>query len=370
MKSQYPYAIDLGNGFTKRLFVSEVTSQTDVFTEPSVLSRLDGYYNKASFTKIELLNIGDPYYIGEDARKSKLPTIRAIDKNESSRYEDLTFKKQLFGFIAKDFKGNSNVKLPLLVTGLPVAHYKTHFKSLERLITTETALKINNEVITIKIEKCLIVPQPIGTQYYLIKKQVINPDDRLLIIDGGFGTLDVTDIADNLVIDRLGIKLGCETAFLNIEKIIRDNIGATSELNTSNMHYILNNHYKYNGLKYNLSLDTNTSTKMIDFDIQQHTHVAGMIDFELQRHFETVLHEIFKKFNFAVYDKIIWTGGMASLHAKRINSQREKFPTFEIVDTGLEANVLGYYYLGYDTLFGSTSITKEATKMKTISKDE
>ncbi|MEK4504278.1 ParM/StbA family protein [Bacillus sp. FSL R12-0069] len=360
MRLKNPYAIDLGNGFSKRIFVNNSNNKVDVKTELSILSPVDEYYNKANFSRIELLNTGDPYYIGEDARKSKISGIRAVEKNEVPRYKDLIFKKQLFGFIARDFKENTNVTIPLLVTGLPVAHYETYNKLLQEIITTEVALKVNNELLTIHIEKCLVVPQPIGTQYYLIKKQVVTPDDRILIIDGGFGTIDVTDIVDNSVISRLGLNIGCEKAFLNIEKIIRDNIGSTSELNTYNMHYILNNYYKYNGIKYNLSTFQKQSNKMIDFELQPNSHVSGMINFELQRHFETVLHEISQKYNFAVYDKIIWTGGMASLHEHRIHTQKEKFPTFEVIENGVEANVLGYYYLGYDKLFKN----KSAIEMK------
>ncbi|WP_254555481.1 hypothetical protein, partial [Salmonella enterica] len=66
----------------------------------------------------------------------------------------------------------------------------------------ETAVKVNGELITVKVKECLVIPQPVGTQYYLVKKQIINKEDRILIIDGGFGTFDVTDMSGNAVIDR------------------------------------------------------------------------------------------------------------------------------------------------------------------------
>ena len=68
-----PYAIDLGNGFTKRASKKNKSLEADVITELSVLAPVDDYYNEASFTKIELTNTDFPYYIGEEARKSKLP---------------------------------------------------------------------------------------------------------------------------------------------------------------------------------------------------------------------------------------------------------------------------------------------------------
>ncbi|MFD0769261.1 hypothetical protein ACFQZ1_10280 [Bacillus sp. CGMCC 1.60114] len=335
------YAIDLGNGFTKRASKKNKDLEAAVITELSVLATIDDYYNKASFTKIELTNTDFPFYIGEEARKSKLPLIRALGENKAKRYEDQTFKKQLFGFIAKDFKNEKTITLPLLVTGLPVSHFGSKRETLEKVVTTETALKVNGEMVTIKVKKCLVIPQPVGTQYYLVKKKIINKNERILIIDGGFGTLDATDMSENSVIGRLGTELGCEKAFLNIEQIVRDNIGETPELNVSNMYYILENGYKYNGTVYDLYTDKDVSKR---------------VDEELQRHYDTVLREVSQKFNFAVYDKIVWTGGMATLHKIRIEKKQEQYPTFEVLENGQEANLLGYYYLGCDVF---DKLTKE-----------
>lgn len=334
-----PYAIDLGNGFTKRASKKNKELEAAVITELSVLAPVDDYYNEAKFTKIELTNTDFPYYIGEEARQSKLPLIRALGENKAKRYEDPTFKKQLFGFIAKDFK--KNVTIPLLVTGLPVSHFGNQRESLQKVAMEETAVKVNGELITIKVKQCLVIPQPVGTQYYLVKKEIIKKEDRILIVDGGFGTFDVTDMSGNAVIDRLGTELGCEKAFLNIEQIVRDNIGETPDLSVSNMHYILENGYKYNGSLY---------------DLYTHKDVAENVDAELQRHFESALREVSQKFNLAVYDKIVWTGGMAALHKKRIEKKKEQFPTFEVLENGQEANLLGYYYLGCDVF---DKLTKE-----------
>ena len=334
-----PYAIDLGNGFTKRDSKKNKDLEAAVITELSVLAPVDDYYNEAEFTKIELTNTDSTYYIGEEARKSKLPLVRALGENKAKRYEDPTFKKQLFGFIAKDFK--KNVTIPLLVTGLPVSHFGNQRESLQKVAMEETAVKVNGELITIKVKQCLVIPQPVGTQYYLVKKEIINKEDRILIIDGGFGTFDVTDMSGNAVIDRLGTELGCEKAFLNIEQIVRDNIGETPDLSVSNMHYILENGYKYNGSLY---------------DLYTHKDVAEKVDAELQRHFDAALREVSQKFNLAVYDKIVWTGGMAALHKKRIEKKKEQFPTFAVLENGQEANLLGYYYLGCDVF---DKLTKE-----------
>lgn len=157
-------------------------------------------------------------------------------------------------------------------------------------------MKVNGEMIIVDVKKCLVIPQPVGTQYYLVKRKLLIKIYRILIIDGGFGTLDVTDMSGNSVLDRLGTELGCEKAFLNIEQIVRDNIGETPELSISNMHYILENGYKYNGTVYDLYTDKDVSEK---------------VDAELQKHYDTVLREVSQKFNFALYDKVIWTGGMA-----------------------------------------------------------
>ncbi|MCU5414781.1 ParM/StbA family protein [Bacillus wiedmannii] len=334
-----PYAIDLGNGFTKRASKKNKSLEADVITELSVLAPVDDYYNEAEFTKIELTNTDFPYYIGEEARKSKLPLVRALGENKAKRYEDPTFKKQLFGFIAKDFK--KNVTIPLLVTGLPVSHFGNQRESLQKVAMEETAVKVNGELITIKVKQCLVIPQPVGTQYYLVKKEIIKKEDRILIIDGGFGTFDVTDMSGNAVIDRLGTELGCEKAFMTIEQIVRDNIGETPDLSVSNMHYILENGYKYNGSLY---------------DLYTHKDVAEKVDAELQRHFDAALREVSQKFNLAVYDKIVWTGGMAALHKKRIEKKKEQFPTFAVLENGQEANLLGYYYLGCDVF---DKLTKE-----------
>ncbi|EJR93374.1 hypothetical protein IKE_05866 [Bacillus cereus VD196] len=327
------YAIDLGNGFTKRAFKKNKELEAAIITELSVIAEVNEFFNQTNFTKLELADISSAYYLGEDARKSKLPLIRALGEDKAQRYEDCCFKKQLFGFIAKDFTGSKIITLPLLVTGLPVSHFRNKREAIERVITTETTIKINDTIVTVNVKNCLVIPQPVGTQYYLKKKGIISQEDRILIIDGGFGTLDVTDMSGNSVIDRLGSELGCETAFLNIEQIIRDDIGETPELSVSNMHYILQKGYKYNGTRYDLYTDKCVSKK---------------INVELRRHFNSVMYEVSQKFHFPVYDKIIWTGGMATLHELCIEEKKDKFPAFKTLKNGQEANLLGYYYLGCD----------------------
>ncbi|MCT4527170.1 hypothetical protein N3936_33840, partial [Bacillus thuringiensis] len=76
-----------------------------------------------------------------------------------------------------------------------------------------------------------------------------------------------------------------------------------------------------------------------------HKDVAEKVDEEIQRHFEAALREVSQKFNLAVYDKIVRTGGMAALHKQRIEKKKEQIPTFADLENGQEANLLGYYYL-------------------------
>ncbi|MGL4953236.1 MAG: hypothetical protein ACRC5Q_05515, partial [Culicoidibacterales bacterium] len=77
------------------------------------------------------------------------------------------------------------------------------------------------------------------------------------------------------------------------------------------------------------------------YQISEDTYVQNV----LNRHFNQVYESLIVNYgSFVNFDHVIWSGGMALMHAKRISAKQE--PHFEIIIEPQIANVLGFYELG------------------------
>lgn len=317
MPTNNPYAIDLGNGFTKR------TKGNDVIVEPSVIEYIEDFFTSKESGNTFKYEKSDSYRIGNDADPSRAES--ALGEEDQERYFTNEFSELLYGFIAKDFK--EDVTIPLVVTGLPVNHYNEVAQRLVDEIKGKKVIRVNNNDAYAEIIDCRIIPQPLGTYMYLVNKGVIDPEeDSVLIVDGGHGTLDITEINDFVISKKAGAELGVKEAHLQIFDFLNNKYSGSKHLKIANIHNILEKGLLYNGSK---------------IDVKNLQEVKKIIN----RHFDKQSKFVKDSgFNVSDYTKVIYTGGSAELHREVIEEKQKK--NFYVVENAQEANVLGYLEYG------------------------
>lgn len=311
------YAIDLGNGFAKRQWGS-----ASMAIEPAVFARPIDYFNTVNEKLVSLLD-DRKLYIGKDAFDSGYLVENAIGEEDIARYDSPEFKELLFGFIAKDCKIDSVINY--LILGLPVKHFKNKRESLQKMAVGKKMVSIGSKQIVIEVKQCIVVPQPLGTYMYLETKDMDTKTSKTLVIDGGSGTLDITEMKGQEVISFDGSDLGMNSPYEEIVNILETEYNGI-DINVNYIPYILENGLKYAG-------------GVIKVD--EFPQVIKVLD----RHFDAVLKRIISKYkSFNKFDNVIWTGGMALSHEKRIKGKH--IPNFTVLKDGQLANVKGYYEFG------------------------
>ena len=75
------------------------------------------------------------------------------------------------------------------------------------------------------MENALILQQPVALHAYFLKEGIIEERDRILIIDGGFRTLEMTDMKQNVILNHYETELGCSKPLKNIKNILQNHAG-------------------------------------------------------------------------------------------------------------------------------------------------
>lgn len=331
---QIPYTIDLGNGFTKR------TNGKEAIIEPSVIGFKPDYFNEDQSYDVIRMNESAPIYVGDDVLSSKVEPRYVLGDDDTERYRDEDFKRLLFGFIARDFK--MSVTIPLLVTGLPVSHYKAQSAYLKEMLEGRKVIEINGEEIVINVQKAVVLPQPIGTYMYLVADEKIDPSSNTLVIDGGYGTLDITEMAGRSIVKRAGEELGVKDVYIEVLNYLTDRYGNMRNLTLANMPNILQNGLKIEGFAVEIG-------------------EVGDVKRILDSHFEKVFNFIRdRRFDLRSYDNVVFTGGMALLHEDRIKAKDRN--NFIVIENAQEANTLGYFE------YGKAVLDRESEEGSTISR--
>ena len=310
------YSIDLGNGFAKRQF------GTKVIVEPSVFSIPTNYFGTSN-ERLVSLNDDRKLYIGQDAFDSGYLVENAIGEEDIKRYDSPEYKELLFGFMAKDLKNDTSINL--LVLGLPVKHFKQKREELQAIAKGKKMVSVGDKQIVLEIKNCIVVPQPLGTYMYLESKDFDTKGSQTLVIDGGSGTLDITEMKGQEVISHDGANLGMNEPYEEIVNILESEYNGI-DITVNHIPDILENGLRYQGG---------------NIKINEVPSVVKVLD----NHFNAVMKKIIAKYkSFNKFDNVIWTGGMALSHEKRINAK--KLPNFIILKDGQTANVKGYYEFG------------------------
>lgn len=307
------YAIDVGNGFTKR-----TKDGINVQIEPSVFvetrMQVDGKFKGIAIDQ------GTHKHFGTDAILSGYTIQMALGEQDSRRYESQAYKELLFGMIQKDCLADETI-IHTLVLGLPNHHFKQYKTDIESMFSKRTvSFQIGYKQQILRIERVIVIPQPFGTYIYAAKGE-----EKTLIIDGGHGTIDTSYFANSELVQDFSTSDGMKKAYEEILTYVKHKF-PDADYKLIEMSEVLSNGVKYRGERYQISEDT---------------YVQNVLD----RHFNQVYESLIVNYgSFVNFDHVIWSGGMALMHAKRIIAKKE--PHFDIIIEPQIANVLGFYELG------------------------
>ena len=319
LKLEKPYAIDLGNGFAKRKFDGEIK------VEPSVLADDPSYYSSGTSQNLLSYNESNNYYIGDDVKKYQLTATPALGEDDLNRYSSVEFKRLMFGFIAKDFR--QSVEMPLLVTGLPVNHFKAKAEELTKMLTGKKIINFEGKELMFDIKKVLVIPQPMGTYMQLVTDKVVDPEtDKTLIIDGGHGSLDVTEMTGYTITKRAGENRGSKLAHIEIFNFLVDKFGDLASITLTNIASLLEGGLVNDGVRINIK-------EMPEVQAILRNHFNGMFSFVRNNNF-----------SLADYNQVVFSGGTAAMHKELIEEKHRN--NFIIKKNSQTANAEGYYEYG------------------------
>lgn len=314
------YALDLGNGFAKRIF----TGSTKVLVDSSVVAQKPVGYNSSNLETYSL-NKTDHYYLGNNVIKTKLKPLRAQTIDKADRYFSDRYELMLYALIAGDFPNAKEINIPILGLMLPNEHYLPLEEKLQQKYTGSKVITVSGVDVSINIKQVIVLPQPLGSYAYAMSKKLITTEDEVLICDGGAGTFDPAVVANNVVKDDNYSNEGVDNAYVLIRKRLIAMFGELPYFKTlSNIPLIL----KHGVLK--------------DGDIvpvSEDKEIVKILNAHLNDIFEYLLEN---NYNVMSYSKVLWTGGLAPLHEIRLKEKPNK--NFIVLgEEGQEANVLGLW---------------------------
>lgn len=327
------YAADVGNGFSKRSW--EVLENGRVIkhkrVEPSVFSSPKSNFWQKTKNLVEVYD--EELYLGTDALNSGHLLRSALGDSDFSRYESKEFKQLVWGFMAKDLQ--TEKEIDVLVMGLPVTHFRSKREALiSQFMDQVMVVKIEGRPIVLKVKKVQVLPQPLGTYFYLdaFKNLENLEESRILIVDGGYGTLDITEMKGLEITDVWGRNLGMKKAYGKINSFLQEEFEGY-DYGINMVPHVLQEGFTYGGKRV---------------DIENLPQIQGI----LRDHFENVYDALVDKYgSLKGFDYVIWTGGMAMAHLSRIQEKEKKEGNFILLEEGQLANVMGYHAFG-KTLLG------------------
>ncbi|MHA2894691.1 ParM/StbA family protein [Bacillus cereus] len=314
------YTLDLGNGFSKRKFNDKGLVEVD----SSVIAQKPTGYNSSNLDTYSL-NKTDLFYLGRHVIKTKLKPQRAQTIDKADRYFSERYELMLYAFIAKDFPTAKEIKIPILGLMLPNEHYAQCEEKLKQKYTGSKVITVSGVDVTINITDVLVLPQPLGSYMYALSEKKIKKEEEVLVCDGGAGTFDPAVVTNNFVTDDNYSNEGVDNAYIKIRKRLIELYGELPYFKTlSNIPLILQHGVLKDGDLHPIAED-----KVIVKILDQH----------LESIFEYLLEN---QYNITSYGKVLWTGGLASLHKDRLASKPNQ--NFVILgEEGQEANVLGLW---------------------------
>ncbi|TLG71167.1 ParM/StbA family protein [Culicoidibacter larvae] len=306
-------AIDYGNGYFKRTY-----NGVDVLVDPSIYAQLpDNQFILDETQSVITVNKWS-VIIGEQALNSGFPITTLVGTTDEEKYANPLYNELLFAFIAKDI--GKDVCIEHLVLGVPVHHYANYAEPVKKLFHNKhKTIWIDNKEIKVSIKSVKVVPQPMGTFELLDAKA-----SRLLIIDIGYGTTDVTEFMNQAPFQFYGENTGIRHVYLTLQTYLSETFPSLTLDPYKTAQYIQAGSLAYNG-----------KTEKLD-----KTKINRAMDY----HFNQLMELIKQKSGIAESDVIVFSGGAAEMFQPQIEQLKNK--KIQLMDQAQVANVLGFYQIG------------------------
>ncbi len=299
-------AIDCGNGYTKRCLNGFVATEPTVYAVTRV--QPNGKRRGLSIDGRELK------YFGDDAVKSPYLLRQAV--GETDRYTSNEYLDIVIGMLSRHTEVDATFDL---VLGLPSHHFNPCREALKETFENRSFTLTGDKNIVIKIENVYVFPQPLGT--YALTAQA---SDRILVVDGGHGTIDFSTFQHSELLVQDSINHGMRFVYVDIVVALKRRF-PNAEITALDIPDILANGLRYRG----------DVIKVVDDEIKQ----------IFADHFEFVCERIRSEYgSYDAFDKIVFTGGMAEAYKLEILSSGVQ--QFRIADQPATANVRGFELIG------------------------
>lgn len=331
------FALDLGNKQTK------LKSRKAEYVLPSqILNKSDMPQQLGSFGTRKISSYKVPFDENEWAWESDLAALKLDEYLQDTLMHQNRYQNDVFrllanfalGKLATDFKeANKGIMKVIVVTGLPTDDYNSskQLADLTEVLKGQHQVEVNGKTYTVRVEKVLIVPQPVGTFYdVLLDKQGYLKNEDLLeekvgIIDVGGGTV----LIDTLI--NFGLDKHNRKQYATGANDLYESIAAGIDGNASiyQIEKIVREGIKTREFAYCFS-----KNNVID--------ISDLVELEINSFTKRLVSNLKSTFkDIQTMDSLIITGGAANLINQRLIA--DTFETVTFVKDSEFANVRGFY---------------------------
>lgn len=339
------FALDLGNKQTKLK-----SSKAEYILPSQFINRADQPQQLTPLgKKVYLHDFKVPFDESTYAWGNNLTSLRLDDYLQDTlmhqnRYRSDGFKllaNFALGLLARDFDSAKKEILEITVTtGVPTNDYNNRQQliDLTQVLKGQHQVEIDGETITVRVEKVLVIPQPVGTFYqllldddgFVVKEDLI--DEKVGIVDVGGGTvlldtlinfgLDQRDrrqyaTGANDLYEAIASQIDGNVSNFQIEKVVREGLP--------------NHSFAYRFSKNNV------------------VDITEIVEREMQNFSRRLVRNLKSTFkNMQTMDSLIITGGAANLINQSIIT--DFFETAIFLPDSELANVRGFYKYALATL--------------------
>ncbi|MBD3191734.1 MAG: hypothetical protein GF308_13890 [Candidatus Heimdallarchaeota archaeon] len=161
-----------------------------------------GFSGDASLEKnLVIKENGKSLYVGELARlQSEVKRAIASEGKVKSIKDALLAVKAILGLITKN-----DYDQIVMATGVPVASSRKEMRSLARGLKGDLEIYVENEATGEQIERrvnvkhCIVMPEPFGTYYKILKSEGESRAVDAIIIDVGHGSTDILTLYEGRI---------------------------------------------------------------------------------------------------------------------------------------------------------------------------
>ncbi|MGL4818691.1 MAG: hypothetical protein ACRC5C_01760 [Bacilli bacterium] len=305
-------SMDLGNGDNKYLI-----NDNGARIEKSVIAPYESF---TGMWDVAALNYkGFNFICGDDAVNTSNTLIYALGKQDFSRIEDESYMRLSIGTLAKHFMRSTDIAS--YAVGLPLSQYKANKDALIDMFTRPHEIAVNGKDVVIDIKRTMVIPQPVGTYYFLLVTQSVKQTDHTVIIDGGHLTNDIVLLKGNDVAASVNDDNGAKYLMLDIKEYIAETY--KTNVPVERISEVLRNGLFYDGETIRVGLDDAVT------DIKR-------------KHFEKLMNTV-RNGGLRLEDahNIVLTGGASALYA---NVAKEYNKRILSLGNGRTATAEGFHF--------------------------